>query len=219
MSKNFKSMLIRSEHNPLFRPEDFPYGAAEQVFNPGQVMTPDGRTILLLSVTMRNERFARCHVAESRDGIHFDIHEKPLFEVDPVPCQHGAQRDENPVVPVDVPVVELTVIEHAHLAADRQQKLAELILLRTAQQSGAAPAVATEDARTFECLDRVVCVEPPGGKLRRQLIFRREFVPDGNLVRRNPVEQIPVDLFLMVVHLPGEGRRSSLLPAGGRKET
>ena len=50
MSKNFKSMLIRSEHNPLFRPEDFPYGAAEQVFNPGQVMTPDGRTILLLSV-------------------------------------------------------------------------------------------------------------------------------------------------------------------------
>ena len=102
---------------------------------------------------------------------------------------------------------------------DRQQKLTELILLRTAQQSGAAAAVATEDARTFECLDRVVCVEPPGGKLRRQLIFRREFVPDGNLVRRNPVEQIPVDLFLMVVHLPGEGRRSSLLPAGGRKET
>ena len=95
MSKNFKSMLIRSEHNPLFRPEDFPYGAAEQVFNPGQVMTPDGRTILLLSVTMRNERFARCHVAESRDGIHFDIHEKPLFEVDP--AKRFGELDFHPI--------------------------------------------------------------------------------------------------------------------------
>ena len=79
----YKSMLKRYEGNPLFRPEEFPFGAADQVFNPGQVKTPDGRTILLLSVIMRNERHARCHVAESRDGIHFEIQEKPLFSVDP----------------------------------------------------------------------------------------------------------------------------------------
>ncbi len=78
----FKSQLTRSEHNPLFDPADFPFCAADQVFNPGQVRLPDGRTILLLSVMPRNEKHARCHVAESRDGIHFDIHPEPLFRVD-----------------------------------------------------------------------------------------------------------------------------------------
>ena len=46
----YKSLLTRYEGNPIFRPEDFPFCRADQVFNPGQVMTPDGRTILLLSV-------------------------------------------------------------------------------------------------------------------------------------------------------------------------
>ena len=78
----YKSQLVRFAGNPLFRPEEFPYGIADQVFNPGQVMTPDGRTILLLSVLPRGERLARCHVAESSDGIHFTIHEKPLFSAD-----------------------------------------------------------------------------------------------------------------------------------------
>ncbi|WP_288611714.1 glycoside hydrolase family 130 protein [uncultured Victivallis sp.] len=81
-SMKFKSMLIRSEHNPLFDPADFPFCAADQVFNPGQVRLPDGRTILLLSVMPRNERSARCHVAESTDGIHFTIHPEPIFKVD-----------------------------------------------------------------------------------------------------------------------------------------
>ena len=65
----YKSQLVRFAGNPLFRPEEFPYGIADQVFNPGQVMTPDGRTILLLSVLPRGERLARCHVAESSDGM------------------------------------------------------------------------------------------------------------------------------------------------------
>lgn len=78
----YKSQLVRFAGNPLFRAEEFPYGIADQVFNPGQVMTPDGRTILLLSVLPRGERLARCHVAESTDGIHFTIHEKPLFSAD-----------------------------------------------------------------------------------------------------------------------------------------
>ena len=77
-----KSRLLRYEGNPILRPEEFPWCKADQVFNPGQVMTPDGRT-LLLSVIPRNEKHARCHLAESRDGIHFTIREKPLFEVDP----------------------------------------------------------------------------------------------------------------------------------------
>ena len=55
----YKSQLVRFAGNPLFRPEEFPYGIADQVFNPGQVMTPDGRTILLLSVLPRGERLAR----------------------------------------------------------------------------------------------------------------------------------------------------------------
>ncbi len=77
-----KSLLTRYENNPLFHPLDFPYCKAEQVFNPGQVKLPDGRIILLLSVMAINEKGARCHVAESRDGIHFDIHEEPIFKVD-----------------------------------------------------------------------------------------------------------------------------------------
>ena len=75
----FKSILHRYEGNPIFHPADFPYGTADQVFNPGQVMTPDGRTILLLSMVPRGGGGARVHVAESTDGIHFNIRPEPLF--------------------------------------------------------------------------------------------------------------------------------------------
>lgn len=81
MSK-IKSFLTRYEGNPLFDPEDFPFCDADQIFNPGQVKLPDGRTILLLSVIPKNEKYARCHVAESTDGIHFTIHPEPIFKVD-----------------------------------------------------------------------------------------------------------------------------------------
>lgn len=78
--KNYKSMLKRYEGNPIFRPEDFPYCKAEQIFNPGQVMTPDGRTILLLSVISRDGTGGFCYVAESSDGINFKVREEPLFK-------------------------------------------------------------------------------------------------------------------------------------------
>ena len=81
--RGYKSLLTRYEGNPIFAPEEFPWCPADQVFNPGQVMTPDGRTILLVAVIPRNEKFARCHVAESTDGLHFTIRKKPIFEVDP----------------------------------------------------------------------------------------------------------------------------------------
>lgn len=77
-----KSMLQRYEGNPIFDPRDFPFCQADQIFNPGQVKLPDGRTILLLAVMPIDEKYARCHVAESTDGIHFEIHPEPLFQVD-----------------------------------------------------------------------------------------------------------------------------------------
>ena len=87
-TRGFKSLLKRYENNPIFVPEEFPYCKADQIFNPGQVIMPDGRTILLVAVIPRNTGFgstgsgARCYVAESRDGIHFDIWENPIFTVD-----------------------------------------------------------------------------------------------------------------------------------------
>ncbi len=42
----YKSILKRDEGNPLFAPEEFPFGAADQVFNPTQVRTPDGAAVL-----------------------------------------------------------------------------------------------------------------------------------------------------------------------------
>ena len=86
--RHYMSLLKRYEDNPIFVPEEFPYCKAHAIFNPGQVITPDGRTILLVAVSPRNTRYgvtnggARCHVAESRDGIHFDIWPEPIFKVD-----------------------------------------------------------------------------------------------------------------------------------------
>lgn len=77
--QKFKSVLTRFDGNPLFAPEEFPHYAADQIFNPGQVMTPDGRTILILAVIPRTGGGARCHIAESGDGIHFEIRKEPVF--------------------------------------------------------------------------------------------------------------------------------------------
>lgn len=77
----YDTILKRHPANPIISPRDFPYGPADQVFNPGQCMF-QGKTLLLLSVKLANEKYARAHVATSGDGIHFDIEEKPLFQVD-----------------------------------------------------------------------------------------------------------------------------------------
>lgn len=73
-----KTLLNRCPDNPIITPEDFPYGPADVVFNPGQCMY-NGKTILLLSVLLRNEPYARVHLAESEDGVNFTIREKPVF--------------------------------------------------------------------------------------------------------------------------------------------
>lgn len=100
----YDTLLKRHPQNPLISPKDFPYGPADAVFNPGQCMYK-GKTVLLLSVTLRNARYARVHVAESADGINFDIHEQPLFFQDdnkrfgaldchPIDCRVTQMGDE-----------------------------------------------------------------------------------------------------------------------------
>lgn len=77
----YDTLLKRNPANPIISPMDFPYGPADQVFNPGQCMF-QGKTLLILSVKLRNERYARAHVATSDNGVDFDIWEEPLFQVD-----------------------------------------------------------------------------------------------------------------------------------------
>ncbi len=77
----YNTILKRNPANPIIGPADFPYGPADQVFNPGQCMF-EGKTLLLISVKMANEKYCRAHVATSTDGVNFEIEEKPLFEVD-----------------------------------------------------------------------------------------------------------------------------------------
>lgn len=76
------TLLARHPANPIISPKDFPWGPADVVFNPGQT-TYQGKTILLVSVILRNKPYACTHVAESTDGIHFTIHENPAFSRDP----------------------------------------------------------------------------------------------------------------------------------------
>jgi len=97
-------MLNKHLKNPIITPADFQYGPAHLVFNPGQCMH-EGETVLLLSVIMRNEPYARVHVARSNDGVNFNISEKALFtrnmeeelgEVDnhPIDCRVTQIGDE-----------------------------------------------------------------------------------------------------------------------------
>lgn len=76
-------ILHRYPGNPIITPSSFP--GAKAVFNPGQTMF-EGKTILLLSV-VHNRRYeymgrtfdVTTHVAESDDGIHFDINTQVPF--------------------------------------------------------------------------------------------------------------------------------------------
>ncbi len=77
----YDTLLKRYPRNPLFQPKDFPYGPADQIFNPGQCWF-GSQTLLILSVKLRNEPYARGHVARSDDGINFQIEPEPLFQVD-----------------------------------------------------------------------------------------------------------------------------------------
>ncbi len=89
------TILKRYSENPILSPRNFPYGYADVVFNPGQCMF-NGKVLLLLAVRLSTERSAKIHVAESADGINFEIHEKPLFTVNMNEEEIG-QLDEHPI--------------------------------------------------------------------------------------------------------------------------
>lgn len=68
--------LVRNEANPILKPSDFP--GAEAVFNCGQTMY-NGKTILLVAILLRNDPAPRMHVAESADGVNFEIRKEPFI--------------------------------------------------------------------------------------------------------------------------------------------
>ncbi|MCK4308193.1 glycoside hydrolase family 130 protein [candidate division WOR-3 bacterium] len=75
-------ILKRHPENPIIKPADFP--DAEAIMNPGQTVY-NGKTILLVSVFHRSgyyrgKRGATTHVAESTDGIHFEINPEPFLQ-------------------------------------------------------------------------------------------------------------------------------------------
>ncbi|MBN1674673.1 MAG: glycoside hydrolase family 130 protein [Kiritimatiellae bacterium] len=76
-------ILKRHAGNPIITPADFP--GAKAVFNPGQT-TFEGKTILLLSVIHNTWKHmgrpirSSTHVAESADGVRFEIRHEPFIE-------------------------------------------------------------------------------------------------------------------------------------------
>lgn len=69
-------ILKRHPANPIIKPEDYP--GVMQIFNPSPVMY-NGKTVLLLSMCLFNSLSGETRVAESEDGIHFSIADKPFF--------------------------------------------------------------------------------------------------------------------------------------------
>lgn len=69
--------LRRYEGNPIITPKDFP--GALGTFNCGQTMYK-GKTILLLPIQRMDEQVPAIYIAESCDGINFDIRPKPFIE-------------------------------------------------------------------------------------------------------------------------------------------
>jgi beta-1,4-mannooligosaccharide/beta-1,4-mannosyl-N-acetylglucosamine phosphorylase len=86
--------LFRYSGNPILSPKDFPH--ADALFNCGQTMYK-GKTILLVSVLLKNKNITRMHVAESDDGINFTIRPEPFIEKSNLP--HISPLDNHPIDP------------------------------------------------------------------------------------------------------------------------
>lgn len=73
-------MLIRkSEKNPVMSPEHGSYWESEAVFNPGAIVTDDGRVHLFYRA-LGPDGISRVGYASSKDGIHFDKrHPHPVY--------------------------------------------------------------------------------------------------------------------------------------------
>ena len=74
-----RNILKRHPENPLIHPRDFP--GVRQIFNPGPAKY-DGKIILLLSVCkFDNPHGGISWVAESEDGINFDIKQESFIQL------------------------------------------------------------------------------------------------------------------------------------------
>ncbi len=76
--QGYRTLLTRHPGNPILAPRDFPGGNADAVFNCGQTMLGE-KTILLVSVLLRDDPVPRIHVAESDDGVAFRIRPEPFI--------------------------------------------------------------------------------------------------------------------------------------------
>ncbi|MEE0866898.1 MAG: hypothetical protein UIL37_01175, partial [Clostridia bacterium] len=72
-----ETYLVRNPENPIIKPASVKDAYA--TFNCGQTMYK-GKTILLVAVQKTTSPKPRLHVAESDDGVHFTVREKPFIE-------------------------------------------------------------------------------------------------------------------------------------------
>lgn len=72
-----EKVFHRYEKKPLIAPKDVP--GAYGTFNCGQTMY-NGKTILLLPVQEMGNQVPSIHLAESEDGINFNIHSEPFIK-------------------------------------------------------------------------------------------------------------------------------------------
>jgi len=70
--------LIRHPENPIIKPSDCP--GVDAIMNCGQTVYGD-KTILLVSVFFKSG-IIQTRVAESNDGVHFEIADKPFIVPD-----------------------------------------------------------------------------------------------------------------------------------------
>ena len=71
-----RKILTRYSGNPIINPDDIP--GVYCAFNPSPVMFGD-TTIVLVSMTYFKDKTSETYVSRSRDGIHFQIDEKPFI--------------------------------------------------------------------------------------------------------------------------------------------
>lgn len=69
--------FLRLSHKPVLTPRKGKFDSAG-AFNPGCTKLPDGRTIMLYRA-QDNAGVSRIGLAESTDGIHFEVHAEPVL--------------------------------------------------------------------------------------------------------------------------------------------
>ena len=89
--KNATTILTRHPENPLIKPADVDNAMA--VFNPSPVMY-QGKTLLVLSVFKFEPNVpVGGYIAESDDGIHFTVRDKPLIDLRQAPYPFNRVKD------------------------------------------------------------------------------------------------------------------------------